>query len=100
VEMTPKKTLDATHAPCQAARQRRNGGGSMVSTVVETPIAVLVGALRELPEGLATPVTAGLLVSDVLRCIGWSEVAIAALAPEIAALEVVGIGVVEGGRAA
>jgi hypothetical protein len=70
----------------------------MANAVVETPINVLVAELRELPEGLGTRLAAGLLVGDVLRCVGWTAAQIDALAPEVASLEVVGIGVVERGR--
>jgi hypothetical protein len=66
----------------------------MVTCPISTRINVLLAELRELPEGLGTPVAAGLLVGDVLRCVGWSEAAIDALAPEVAELEVVAVGVV------
>lgn len=58
-------------------------------------VAVLVGEWRdELPAGLSTMVPAGLALGDVLRSLGWDEERIAVLAPEVRALEIVGVGVV------
>jgi len=63
----------------------------MVSTVVSSPLAVLMREFREeLPAGLATPLMAGLVIADVLRALGWTEQAISALVPEVGALETVG----------
>jgi hypothetical protein len=48
----------------------------------------LVAELRDLPDGLATPVSAGLVVADVLRALGWAERLIAAaIGVDLAALE-------------
>ena len=88
---TGAKCFAETVAPSPASspgltspRKGRNGGNGMVSASVSTPIAVLVGEFRdELPEGLSTPLTAGLVIADVLRAVGWSEQAITALAPRL-----------------
>lgn len=66
---------------------------------VGVTVAVLIAELAELPEGLSTPVTAGLLIYDVLKAVGWSDGEIAAVGPAVTSLEVMGIGVVEGPRA-
>jgi hypothetical protein len=42
-----------------------------------TRLSAVVADLRDLPDGLATPVNAGLPVADVLRALGWDAGAIA-----------------------
>ena len=57
-------------------------------------LTTLLAELRELPDGLATPVNAGLLLADALRAVGWDDRVIAAaigvdpVAVEGAAVEV------------
>jgi hypothetical protein len=47
-----------------------------------------VTRLRELPAGLDTPVSAGLVVADVLKAVGWADAAIAeVVGVDLAALE-------------
>lgn len=64
-----------------------------MQTLPATRLTTLLAELRELPDGLDTPVNAGLVVADTLRAVGWD-------ARVIAAAVGVDLGAVEGATAA
>jgi hypothetical protein len=45
-----------------------------MQTLPATRLITLLAELRELPDGLATPVSAGLLVVDTMRALGHADV--------------------------
>ena len=47
-----------------------------MQTRPSTQLSTLLAELRELPDGLATPVGAGLVVVDTMRALGHADVVI------------------------
>jgi hypothetical protein len=64
-------------------------------TLTPNRLGELVAALRTLPHGLSTPISAGVVVLDTLRATGWTDAMIARdlgadlLAPETVAVVVI-----------